>query len=118
MAKVSQVYASPWLRAEDLQGKTVKVTIAAAAVETLPQADGSQAEKIVVSFVGAKRKLILNKTQAAALVGIAGDETADWPSTVLYLAPQPTSNGKFTIAILPGITADSEDKLFQSTTHG
>lgn len=113
MAKVSQVYASPWLRAEDLQGKTVKVTVAAAAVETLPQADGSKEQKIVVAFVGAKRKLILNKTQAAALVAIAGDETADWPGAMVYLAPQPTNNGKLTIAILPGVAETSEENPFQ-----
>lgn len=113
MAKVSQVYASPWLRAEDLQGKTVKVTISAATVEKLPQSDGTQAEKIVVSFLGAKRKLILNKTQAAALVTIAGDETADWPGAMVFLAPQPTNNGKLTIAILPGVTESEEENPFQ-----
>lgn len=113
MAKVSQVYASPWLRAEDLQGKTVKVTISTAAVETLPQADGSQAEKIVVSFLGAKRKLILNKTQASALVAIAGDETADWPGAMVYLAPQPTNNGKLSIAILPGVAESEGENPFQ-----
>lgn len=113
MAKVSQVYASPWLRAEDLQGKTVKATISAAAVEKLPQSDGTQAEKIVVSFLGAKRKLILNRTQAAALVTIAGDETADWPGAMVYLAPQPTNNGKLTIAILPGVTESEEENPFR-----
>lgn len=113
MAKVSEVYASPWLRAEDLQGKTVKVTVSAAALETLPQADGSQAQKIVVSFLGAKRKLILNKTQAAALVTIAGDETAGWPGAVVYLAPQPTNNGKLTIAILPSVAESEGDNPFR-----
>lgn len=113
MAKVSEVYASPWLRSEDLQGRTVKVTIATATVETLPQADGSQAEKIVVSFVGAKRKLILNKTQAAALVAIAGDDTDRWIGVVVFLAPQPTNNGKMTIAVLPSDVPDAGDNPFR-----
>lgn len=113
MAKVSEVYASPWLRAEDLQGRTVKVTISTATVETLPQADGSKEQKIIVAFVGAKRKLILNKTQAAALVAIAGDDTDHWRGVVVYLAPQPTNNGKLTIAILPGVAESSDANPFQ-----
>lgn len=113
MAKVSEVYASPWLRAEDLQGRTVKVTVASATLERLPQQDGSTEEKIVVAFVGAKRKLILNKTQAAALATLAGDETADWPGAVVFLAPQPTANGKSTIAILPGVAESNEENPFR-----
>lgn len=113
MARVSEIYASPWLRAEDLQGKTVKVTIASATVERLPQQDGSTEEKIVVAFVGAKRKLILNKTQGSALAAIAGDETADWPGAVVHLAPQPTTNGKSTIVILPGVAQSEGENPFR-----
>lgn len=100
MAKVSEVYASPWLKAEDLQGKTVKVTVSQASAETLPNADGSKQDKIVLTFQGAKRKLILNKTQAAAMAGIGGDDTDLWRGIEVYLAPQPTNNGKLTISLL------------------
>lgn len=113
MAKVSEVYASPWLRAEDLQGRTIRATVAGATVETLPNADGSKEQKIVVVFVAAKRKLILNKTQAAALVAIAGDDTDRWPGVVVFLAPQPTNNGKTTISILPADVPDAGDNPFQ-----
>lgn len=42
MAKTSEIYASPWLKVEDLQGKTREVKIAMASIEDLPQQDGSK----------------------------------------------------------------------------
>lgn len=101
MAKVSQVYASPWLKAEDLAGKTVKVKIARAGAEVIKQADGLDKECIIVEFYGKQKRLILNKTQANALALIAGDDTQDWAGTQLYLSPQPTNNGKLTLALMP-----------------
>jgi len=108
MAKVSQVYASPWLRAVDLQGRTIKVTIARAGVDLIPQNDGSKQERIIVDFLGKQKRLILNKTQAAALAGIAGDDTEQWNGIEVYLAPQPTNNGKLTIGLLPVPTTNED----------
>jgi hypothetical protein len=108
MAKVSQVYASPWLRAEDLQGRTIKVTIGRAGVDLIPQNDGSKQERIIVDFLGKQKRLILNKTQAAALAGIAGDDTDQWSGIEVYLAPQPTNNGKLTIGLLPVPTTNED----------
>lgn len=111
MAKVSEIYTSPWLRAEDLGGRTIKTKIAQAGADLIPQADGTQQERIIVNFVGKSKRLILNKTQAAALVQIAGDDTDGWRGTELYLAPQPTSNGKLTIGILPVAVAEDAEAI-------
>lgn len=101
MARVSEVYASPWLRAEDLGGKTIKVTVARAGADSIPQSDGSKQQRIIVDFEGKKKRLILNKTQGAALASIAGDDTDHWTGVELFLTPQPTNNGKLTIGIMP-----------------
>ena len=116
MAKVSQIHASPWLQGEDLQNKGIKVTVSAASVETLPQTDGTQAQKIVISFLGEAKKLILSKNQEVAMAMIAGDEMEGWYGVEIGLTPQPTSDGKTTIAIVPVPTLDlSWDRLVGDT---
>ena len=109
MARVSEVYASPWLRADDLNGKTIKVKIARAGADVIPQADGSEQERIICDFIGKQKRLILNKTQGATLAGIAGDDTDDWTGVEVYLSPQPTNNGKLTVAIMPVPSEDGPE---------
>lgn len=101
MARVSEVYVSNWLKAEDLAGKTVKVTIAKAGADLLPQSDGSKQTRIIVDFVGKQKRLILNRTQAAALAALGGDDTDLWTGLEVYLSPSLASNNKATITILP-----------------
>ena len=109
MARVSEVYASPWLRADDLGGKTIKVKIARAGADMVPQSDGDKQPRIIVDFEGKKKRLILNRTQGASLAAIAGDDTDHWTGVELYLSPQPTNNGKLTVAIMPVPTEDGEE---------
>lgn len=103
MARVSEVYVSNWLKAEDLAGKTVKVTIAKAGADLLPQSDGSKQTRIIVDFVGKQKRLILNRTQAAALAALGGDDTDQWAGLEVYLSPSIASNNKGTITILPAV---------------
>ena len=101
MARVSEVYASPWLRADDLGGKTIKVKIARAGADMVPQSDGDKQPRIIVDFEGKKKRFILNRTQGIAMAAIAGDNSNDWRGVEVFLSPQPTNNGKMTIAIMP-----------------
>lgn len=101
MAKVSSIYSSPWLRADDLAGRSARVTIAHAGEEAIRQADGSTQARIVVDFVGKQKRLILNATQARSLLSIGGDDTDDWRGVEVILSPVPSANGKATIAVMP-----------------
>lgn len=109
MAKVSEAYASPWLRGDDLKGKTVKVEVAFAGLENVRQADGSEEERIVVDFVERSKRLICNRSQALSLAQIAGDDTDLWPGTWIFLAPGVANNGKTTINIMP-VPKEGEDE--------
>lgn len=103
--RVSQLtgYQSPWLKAEDLQGRAAVVTIEKATVEELRQPDGKKEGKIVVAFMGKHKKLILNKTQAFDLIRLAGTEVfGDWVGLVVTLTPTVATNRKPTISIGPG----------------
>ena len=110
--KTNELYASPWLKAEDLLGKTRELKIASAAIEELHQSDGTKQNKVVVSFVGAKKKLILNKSQHSAICTVAGsDETDVWIGAKVLLSPGMASNGKGTINVtgIPTIHEDGTD---------
>lgn len=104
MKRVSDIpaYQSPWLRPEDLQGKTAVVTVESATVEAIRQADGSTEQRIVLEFVGKAKRLILNKTQADAVTKILKTEIfSEWEGLRLGLVQDKARNGKATIAVMP-----------------
>lgn len=98
--KVSDVYQSSWLKADDLQGAARRVRIADVTIEEFKQQDGTKEKKLVASFMGKQKKLVLNRTNAAALTTIFGsDDTEEWQSGEILLAPGVAPNGKATINV-------------------
>ena len=97
---VSDVYPSPWLRAEDLNSQARKVRVLAVDVQEFRQRDGSMQNKIVVTFERATKKLICNMTQARAFADIAkSEEIDDWMGMHVVLTAARANNGKLTIAV-------------------
>jgi hypothetical protein len=110
MRTISDVYPSKWLNHADLQGKAVRVAISEAIVEDVRQRDGTTQPKVVLSFDGKQKRLILNKTQATDLSRILGTDVFDsWPGNTVVLSHAKTRNGYDTIAIQ---AAPSEDNPF------
>ncbi len=74
--KVSDAFPSHYLKAGDLGGKVVPVTISEVKTETV----GRERElKLVVYFEGKQKGIVLNKTNANKIVALAGsDDTDDW----------------------------------------
>jgi len=98
---VSAVYPSPWIKAEDLQGRAVTVTIREVGVQEFRQRDGSYKVAIVLAFEGARKRMICNVTQAKAVAAIVGSERlGEWPGHTVTLAPSRAPNGRPTIAVL------------------
>ena len=98
--KISELYASQWLKPEDLRGQAVHVVIAGAAVETMRRPDGMRPELVVLAFVGKSKKLACNATQARAIAQQLGDDIDEWPGHTIRLAPGTAANGKATIVVL------------------
>lgn len=97
-----QAYTSPWLKAADLQGRPVTVTIERVAIEEIRQQDGRKEARIVVAFRGKSKRLICNKTQALALADFAHtEEFARWVGLTVVLRPAKTRSGQDTIHIVP-----------------
>ena len=81
--------ASEWLSGLDLAGKTVNVMIAT--VDEVIVEDprtGKQKCKVAVTFAGAKKRLLLNATNAKSLVKLFGLETDNWAGCGVALKPE------------------------------
>lgn len=83
MAKVSEAFPSQFLRAADLQGRTIRAQIDSVRFEDV----GSE-QKLIVYFAGKDKGLVLNKTNASTVAMAFGDETDNWQGNMIELFPQ------------------------------
>lgn len=92
---INEVYQSEsnYLKAEDLQGKTVGVTIESWELGEFDQ-DGKKSKKLVLSFAGKAKKLALNVTNARTIAHNVGSEDAnDWIGKRIEIYPTKTDFG-------------------------
>ena len=82
--KISEVYSSDWLKAGDLQGRTIRVAISHVELTDL----GDDRQKPVVYFKGKKKGLVLNKTNAGTIAAALGDDCESWSGEEIELFPQ------------------------------
>jgi hypothetical protein len=81
MPRVTDAFPSKFLKAADLHGKRVSVTIDSMAVETI-----GDDTRPVIYFRGKDKGLVLNKTNANMIAEIAGtDEMDDWANLPISL---------------------------------
>ena len=80
--KISSAFPSNYLKAADLNGGNVRVTMNHVAME-----DIGGDHKPVLYFQGKERGLVLNKTNANNISIAYGDETDQWSGRELILYP-------------------------------
>lgn len=78
--KISEEFPSQYLKASDLGGREIRVTMGRAERETI----GTD-KKIVLYFKGKEKGLVLNKTNANTIGDGYGDDTDDWFDQPLIL---------------------------------
>src|SRR4051812_20845287 len=92
MAKRDEVFPSKYLKAADLSGKPITLTIEAATLETLKTLEGKEQTKTVLSFRSAKKTLPLNATNWDSVATATGaDDSDDWPGHAVEVYPTTTS---------------------------
>jgi hypothetical protein len=98
MANIYEAFPSHYLKASDLQGREVAVTIERVEFEPV----GREREmKAIVSFVGKTKGMVLNKTNARKIVEIVGSAlTEDWYGTTITLYPTECEFGGETVDCL------------------
>lgn len=85
--KASNAFPSPFLKADDLQGNNVTVTIESVRMEEIGM--GQQKEtKPVIKFLGKEKLLVCNKTNWNTIIKLHGDETDDWAGKKIILSPR------------------------------
>jgi hypothetical protein len=85
--KIGEAFPSNFLKADDLGGKDVTVTIESCEMESIGQGHDKQ-DKLVLSFVGKGKKMVTNKTNAKTIAKLHGDDTDDWPGKRIILSPR------------------------------
>lgn len=105
--KISEVFPSNYLKAEDLKGRRVRAVIASVGAEEL-----SGQAKPVVYFKGKQRGVVLNKTNGAILAADLGDETDDWAGHEVVLFPTKRMfQGRMVDAIGVEVVADETPRV-------
>lgn len=94
--KVSDAFPSKYLKADDLKGRRIPVTIERVSFEHM-----DDEQKAIVHFRGVAKPLVLNRTNAGSIALIVGtDEMDEWPGRAVQLYGTPTMfQGKMTLAI-------------------
>lgn len=83
-----QVFPSKFLKAADLGGKSLVLTIKSVSREPLKTHDGKEQEKTVLHFVETFKVLTLNLTNWDAVAAATGeDDDANWPGHKIEVFP-------------------------------
>ena len=81
-------FPSKYICAEDLRGEVVPVTIERITQEEMPNGDGEL--RPVLYFVGRKKGMVLNKTNAKRIASLYGDDTDMWMGKTIAIYPSET----------------------------
>src|SRR5262245_30959292 len=95
MATKDEIFPSKFLKAADLDGKPLVVTIASAVTETLKSPEGISQLKVVLHFTNGKKplgkSLPLNMSNFDMIVEITGEDgSANWLGHKIELYPTKT----------------------------
>ena len=85
MTKVSEAFPGKYLKAADLNNRTVKATIEKVEFEEIGQ---DKRRKPVLYFKGAEKGIVLNKTNATEIAAANGDEMDTWAGKEIELFSQ------------------------------
>lgn len=95
MANINTAFPSTYLKASDLGGREVVVTIDHVSFESVGR---DREMKAVVHFQGKDKGMVLNKTNARKIAQLAGtDETDDWGGVKIKIYPTETEFGGETV---------------------
>jgi hypothetical protein len=121
MTTVTDIYGSSeskYLKAADLKKKSVRVVIGGWEVvefdEKSRTGEAYKARKIILSFQGKEKGLVVNKTNATSIEYAFGPEPDEWVGKEIELYPTMVSFGDDTveaIRVRPTIEQATEDEI-------
>jgi hypothetical protein len=85
LVNINDAYPDKYLKAEDLKGQEIPVTIVRAEVEEIGQ---NKDRKIVLYFKDRGKAMVCNKTNARRIAFAYGPETQAWPGKIVIVFPE------------------------------
>jgi hypothetical protein len=83
---VQDIFPSKYVKASDLNGRTVTLTITKAVLEKLGHG-AEQETKLVLYFAKATKGFVTNRTNAMIVAAMYGNETNDWIGKRITIYP-------------------------------
>ena len=113
--KISNAFPSEYLRASDLNGKSVRVVM-----ERIEMREVGDGHKPVLFFQGKDKGMVCNKTNANNIAAAYGDDTDDWAGQSIEIFEAMVDfQGKTVPAIRVRVPrADPKARPLQSATKG
>lgn len=103
MPKLNEVFSGDYLKAQDLRGKSVRVTIS-----TVTLKEFEDGKKLIINFEGKDKSLVCNKTNASIIQEVLGsDDTDDWEGKSITLT---TKKVEFQGNLVPAIRVLLEER--------
>lgn len=98
---IENIFPSRWLDPDDLSTKRFTLEIASVELEEVyNRQTNSKEKKLALSFKGAKKQMLLNKTQAFKVAEIANSgDTDNWPGHSITIRAGVAPNKKPTIVV-------------------
>ena len=85
---VDLMFPSRYLKAADLQGEPIHLTIVEVIRDKVQMANGTKQEKYILRFKETEKELILNKTNAKGVAKVLSEPRAiNWPGSKVTLKP-------------------------------
>ncbi len=103
---VSDAFPSKYLKASDLNGRNVVVTISGARIEGIGQ---SKDQKLVLSFSGKEKTFVCNKTNASTIAKLYGPDTDTWIGKPITLTAREVEfQGEMVLSIRVSLQAPNQ----------
>ena len=78
MPTIDDIFGGTTLKSADIKGKDPTVTIAGVEVKNFKEKDGQEKQKLLIHFVGAKKALVCNVTNARRIAHLHGADYTLW----------------------------------------
>ena len=105
----------PYFEGDSIVGTEVKLKMTSIFFEDMPDHKGNKVTKVTVGFVGTKKRLVLNKTNAKRIALIHSNETNNWKGKqVVLITERVQAFGKTHNAIRIKINPEQSAALFET----
>lgn len=85
--KISSLFPSKYVKAADLEGRTVTLTITKLVIEEMTGHNSEKQQKPVLYFQKTSKGLVLNRTNATIIANLYGDESDAWAGKRISIYP-------------------------------